>query len=150
MDWLNPYGLVFMTVIMIPNIIFAIKSKNRYKDKWRNKTVEFIEQVGRFGCFGFMIIDIPGMCFGWWSEKAFKVYLIVDALLVSLYCVIWLIYRRKNTVFKVSALSAVPAAVFLFSGVIRRSVLLILTALLFAPAHILISCKNLESWRELQ
>ena len=29
------------------------------------------EQVGRLGCFGFMIINIPGTWFGWWSDEAF-------------------------------------------------------------------------------
>ena len=37
-------------------------------------------QVGRLGCFGFMIINIPGTWFGWWSDEAFALYLIVDTL----------------------------------------------------------------------
>ena len=41
-------------------------------------------------------------------------------------------------------LSVLPSLVFLFSAVMSRSLLLGLSALLFAPAHILISCKNAE------
>ena len=40
------------------------------------------------------------------------------------------------------ALSIIPSAMFLFSGIISRSLLLTLSALLFAPSHILISYKN--------
>ena len=47
------------------------------------------EQVGRLGCFGFMIINIPGTWFGWWSDEAL-LYLIVDTILVMLYCAIGL------------------------------------------------------------
>ena len=49
---------------MIPNVVFAIKCKDGFDNKWNNKYVEVTEQVGRLGCFGFMIINIPGTCFG--------------------------------------------------------------------------------------
>ena len=42
----------------------AIKCKDEFDNKWNNKYVEVTEQVGRLGCFGFMIINIPGTCFG--------------------------------------------------------------------------------------
>ena len=142
MEWLNLFGLGFIVAIMIPNIVFAIRCKNGFENKWTNKTVELVEQIGRFGCFGFMIIQIPGTYFGWWSDEAFAIYLIVDALLVALYCAIWILCWRKNNLFKALALSVIPSVVFLFSGVMSRSLLLLLAAILFAPAHILISCKN--------
>ena len=46
MEWLNPFGLVFMAVILIPNIVFALKCKDGFANKWENKTVQIIEQVG--------------------------------------------------------------------------------------------------------
>ena len=33
MEWLNIFGLVFISLIMIPNIIFAIKCKFDSNDK---------------------------------------------------------------------------------------------------------------------
>lgn len=142
MEWFNVFGLIFIVVIMIPNIVFAIKCKGGFNNKWRNKYVEVIEQVGRFGCFGFMIINIPGTSFGWWSDEAFALYLIVDAILVMLYCAIWVIYFRRNSVFRALALSIIPSILFLFSGIMNRSVLLIIASVLFAPNHIVISYKN--------
>ena len=53
--------------------------------------VETAEQIGRFGCFGFMIFNIPGTWFGWWSDEAFTLYLMVDAILAALYCLIWIL-----------------------------------------------------------
>ena len=142
MEWINPFGLVFMAVILIPNIVFALKCKDGFANKWENKTVQIIEQVGRFGCFGFMIVNIPGTCFGWWSDEAFALYLIADTLLVLLYCLIWIVCFQKNSLFRALALSIIPSILFLFSGMISRSVLLILPAALFAPSHIVISYKN--------
>ena len=142
MEWINVFGTVFVVIIMIPNIIYALKCKNGFENKWHNKAVQIVEQIGRFGCFGFMIINIPGTWFGWWSDEAFAMYLIVNSILIILYCLIWIIYFRKNTVFKALALSIIPVVIFMFSGIMSRSVLLIVAALLFAPAHILISYKN--------
>ena len=142
MEWINPFGLVFMAVILIPNIVFALKCKDGFANKWENKTVQIIEQVGRFGCFGFMIVNIPGTCFGWWSDEAFALYLIADTLLVLLYCLIWIVCFQKNSLFRALALSIIPSILFLFSGIMSRSVLLILSAALFAPSHIVISYKN--------
>ena len=142
MEWLNVFGLVMVTVIMIPNILFAMKCKDGFVNKWNNKSVETVEQIGRFGCFGFMIVNIPGTWFGWRSDEAFAVYLVVDAVLVTLYCVIWAVCFRKSSVFRALALSIIPSVLFLFSGIMSRSILLTIAAVLFAPSHILISYQN--------
>lgn len=142
MEWLNVFGLVMVAVIMIPNILFAMKCKDGFVNKWNNKFVETVEQIGRFGCFGFMIINIPGTWFGWWSDEAFAVYLVVDAVLVTLYCVLWAVCFRKSSVFRALALSIIPSVLFLFSGIMSRSILLTIAAVLFAPSHILISYQN--------
>ena len=144
MEWFNIFGLAFITAIMIPNIIFALKHKEAFENRYHNKTIEIIEQIGRFGCFGFMIFNVPTTWFGWWSDEAFAIYLMVDAVLIVLYCTIWVIYWRKNNVFKAMALSIIPSAIFLFSGIMCRSILLIISSLLFAPAHIFISYKNAD------
>lgn len=142
MEWINIFGLIFMAVIMIPNVIFGLKCKDGFENQWKNRWVEAIEQIGRFGCFGFMIIHIPGTWFGWWSDEAFAVYLIVDTILAALYCLIWIVCFRKNSVFRALALSIILSVLFLFSGIMSRSVLLIIAAVLFAPSHIAISYKN--------
>ena len=142
MDWLNLFGLIFIVLIMIPNILYAIKCKDGFQNKWQNKSIELLEQIGRFGCFGFMIINIPGTWLGWWSDEAFAGYLIVNVVLIVLYCAIWLMCFRKNTVFRALALSILPSIIFLFSGIMSRSILLIIASMIFAPCHILISYKN--------
>ena len=129
MDWFNLFGLIFIAIIIVPNIVFAVKCKDGFGNKWNNKFVETVEQIGRFGCFGFMIINIPGTWFGWRSDEAFAVYLIINVLLTFLYCTIWIICFKKNTVFRALALSIIPSILFLSSGIISRSILLIISAI---------------------
>ena len=142
MKWFNGFGLIFVAAILIPNILFAIKCKDGFENRWKNPWGEAIEQIGRFGCFGFMIINIPGTCFGWWSDEAFAIYLAVDAILVLAYCIIWIICFKKSSRFRALALSILPSVLFLFSGIMSRSILLNIAAVLFAPSHIMISYQN--------
>ena len=142
MEWFNVFGLVFIVIIMIPNVIFAIRCKEGFENKWGNKLAEFIEQIGRIGCFGFMIINIPGTWLGWLSDDAFAIYLVIDTLLATLYCAIWGVCWRKNSIFRALALSIIPSVLFLFSGIMSRSFLLIVASIIFAPSHILISYQN--------
>lgn len=145
MKVINIYGLLFIAIIMIPNIVFAIKCRDGFSNRKINKYLEAAEQIGRFGCFGFMIFNIPGTCFGWRSDEAFTVYLIANGLLTAAYCLIWIICFNKNSLFKSLALSVIPSVIFLLDGIMTRSVLLILSAVLFAPSHIMISYKNAKS-----
>ncbi|MGN1062108.1 MAG: hypothetical protein ACI4RO_03180 [Candidatus Scatosoma sp.] len=142
MKWLNVFGLIFVAIILIPNIVFAIRCKDGFENKWKNRYVELSEQIGRFGCMLFMIVNIPGTCFGWRSDEAFAIYLITDTVLAALYCLIWIVCLKKKGMFRALSLSVIPSVLFLFSGVVSRSVLLTVAAILFAPCHILISYKN--------
>lgn len=142
MNWFNYYGAIFIVIMMIPNIIFCIKCKEELINHWDNKAVEIMEQIGRFSCFGLMIINIPGTYYGLWFDNALLVYIIIDSLLLTVYSIIWIIYFKKNSIFKALFLSIIPSIIFLFSGIMFSSILLIIAAVIFASAHITISYKN--------
>ena len=66
----------------------------------------------------------------------------VDAALLLAYWLIWVVCWRRGGLFRAAMLSALPSALFLFSGVAARNYPLLAAALVFAPCHICISCKN--------
>lgn len=142
MDWFNVYGFIIIIAFMVPNVIFAVKCKEEFENLWQNKVVEALEQIGRFGCLGLMIINIPNTYLGFWFDSGIAVYIAVNAVLTAVYCLIWVICFRKNTVFRALGLSILPAVIFLFSGIMTCSVLLIIAGVIFTPCHILISYKN--------
>lgn len=127
---------------MIPNIVFAIKCKDGFQNKYQNKVVEIVEQIGRYGCFVFMMFNIPETVLGWYFDNAIVIYKVVDIVLVLLYCIIWIVCFNKNNMFRALALSVIPSVLFFFSGVVSLSIPLIVASLLFAPSHILLSYKN--------
>ena len=141
----NPCGFLFLSIIMIPNIIFAIKNKEAFENsiqkKWF-KILEIFEQIGRYGCFLCMMFNISGTYFGFSSNFSFRIYLIINGILIFSYCLIWITHFRKNNLFRGISLSVIPSIIFLFSGIIRQSILLIIFAIIFAPCHIAISILN--------
>lgn len=142
MDWFNYYGLIFIAIIMIPNIVFAIKIKDGYSNTYQNKAAEILEQIGRYGCFALMIFNIPYTWIGFYFSFAEIVYIIVNSLFVLAYCVIWVVLWKKSGVVKALLLSVIPSLVFLFSGIMIASIPLTVFAVIFTVTHILISVKN--------
>lgn len=131
-----------MLVILIPNVIFALKQKGGFENKFNSKKLELFENIGRYGCFIFMVFNLPFTWFGFPSDEAFAVYLIANIILTLAYILIWIFCFRRNSLFRAVSLSVIPSLIFLLSGIFSRSVLLIISALIFAPCHIIISVKN--------
>lgn len=144
MEWFNVVGFLVVIIMMIPNIVFAIKKPAGYKNKWNNKFLSILEFIGRIGCIVFMFINIPGTYLGFWNLLCLFIYIAVEALLLVAYLVIWIICFRKNNLFRAITLSVIPSIIFLFGGIIYASWLLVISALIFAPCHILISIKNAD------
>lgn len=138
---MNIYGLIIMTIVMTPNVIFAIKEKN-FESKYHNKAVEIIEQIGRFGSMGLMIFNIQLLEFDYWFNNGEKVYMALTGVLAALYCFVWFLYFKKSTMEKATSLAIIPTIIFLSSGIIQGKVLLIITAILFGIGHIIITCNN--------
>lgn len=142
MRWFNGWGLLWIATIMLPNIVFALTHKDGFENLWQNRAVEVLEQIGRFGCFFLMIVNIVPLCGGFWSAAAKTAYCAASAGLTALYLFGWIVFWREDSMAKALLLSILPSLLFLESGVLMRNYPLILAAVIFAPCHILISAKN--------
>lgn len=140
-NFFNIYGFAIMAIIMIPNILYAAKNKG-HETRYSNKTVEILEEIGRYGCFALMIFNIPYTCFPFWFDHAQIVYLSVNGGLCFAYLLFWVICWNRNGKLRALSLSILPSCIFLFSGVLLASIPLIVLAVLFALSHIFISYKN--------
>lgn len=141
MNWLNVFGLIFVVLLLIPNIIYAIKVKNQ-QNKCTNKFMNVIEQIGRYGCMVLMVFNIGVAEFGFRSVGAFLVYLLGNALLMLLYWIIWILYYIKFTYWKQVSLALIPACIFLLSGITMLHYMLVIFAILFGIGHIYVTHKN--------
>lgn len=142
MSWFNYYGLIIMAIIMIPNIIYAVKYKNGKLVEIK-KTITFAEQIGRYGCFCLMIFNIPYLYLNFWFANALTVYLCVNAALCLAYLIFWIICWNRNGKLKALSLSIIPSCVFVFSSVMLLYFPLMVLSVLFAICHVYISYKTI-------
>lgn len=131
-----------MAIIMIPNIIYAVKHKSNNLDNKINKAICIAEQIGRYGCFILMIFNIPYTYFNFWFAHALMIYLSINSVFCLIYLMFWVICWSRNDKLKGLSLSIIPSMIFIFSAIILASILLIVFAVLFAVSHIYISYKN--------
>lgn len=141
MQFIDFYGLAIIIIMMVPNSIYAAKHKETFVNKFDNKTLEIFEQIGRFGSFILMIINIP-FFFNIWQADSRIIYIVVNAVLLFMYLVGWIVFWKKNNVLKALYLSIIPSIIFLFSGVITADIPLLIFAVIFAICHVIISYKN--------
>lgn len=142
MNFFNFYGMIFVVLILIPNVIFAYRHADGFENLYKNRSVEIFEQIGRFGSFILMIFSLPRVCIGFSTETVRKVYIIVGFLLVFLYILGWIVFRKEDSVRKSLVLSVLPSVLFFESGILSLNIPLIVTAAIFAPSHITISYMN--------
>lgn len=140
--WFNPYGLIFVAVLLAPNIAFAMTHRDGFENAWHNKTVELLEQVGRFGCFLMMLVNPPAVCRGFWFAGAKTLYLILGAALLALYCLGWVAFWKESSTRKALTLSILPSLLFLESGALLAHFPLLMLGCMFAVCHVTLSYRN--------
>ena len=145
MGWFNFIGLIFVIVLLVPNVVFAVTHKDGFENTYHNKTVELFEQIGRFGCFALMIVSIPNLTLGFWFEGGKTVYVILGSVLLFLYCLGWVIFWKESSVRKALSLSIISSVLFIESGILTLNIPLIVLSLIFAVCHVTISYKNVQN-----
>ena len=138
----NYYGLIIIVLILLPNIAFAALNKDGFKNAYDNTPLAICEQIGRFGCFILMIVNVPYTYFGFRFNYALAAYLAVNGVLTFVYLLGWIGLWKKPGVLRALLLSITPSAIFLFSCVMLTNVPLSVLAVLFAITHITLSYKN--------
>ena len=142
MSWFNYYGLAIIAIIMIPNIIYAVKHKSDGEKTYNNKVAIVLEQLGRYGCMTFMVFNIPYTYFNFWFDYALICYLSVNGALCLAYLIFWIVCWNRSGKLKALSLSIIPTVIFLFSGIVLANIPLVALAVLFGITHILISYKT--------
>lgn len=141
MGWLNVFGLIIVILLLIPNIIYAVKYPNQ-RNKCTSKIMNILEQIGRYGCMFLMIFNIGIAEFGFSSIGMFLVYSIGSIVLMIAYWIIWILFFINPSSKRQMALAAIPTILFLLTGITMKHYLLILTGLFFGIGHFYVTYQN--------
>ena len=141
MSWLNIFGLILIILLLIPNIIYAVKFRD-VENLCKNKLMNVLEQIGRYASMFLMVFNIGIAEFGFVSSDAFVVYFLGSIALMLAYWSIWVIFFARPSMWNRMALAIIPTLLFLLSGCTLGHILLIITAIIFGIGHIYVTYIN--------
>ena len=71
----NYFGIIFIIVLMLPNIYASIFKKELFVNKFDDRLLIKLENIGRYLCMILMVINIQDLYGGFKSVEAFVAYL---------------------------------------------------------------------------
>lgn len=137
--WINIFGIIIVVIMLIPNIMYAIKNKGA-ENKYKNRLVDILEQFGRYGSLILTIFPIG--INGFAKVEYMLVYLVVNTVLLLLYLIIWVFYFKNKSLCKALFLAIIPTIIFLICGITLRHLGLMIFSIIFGTSHILMTYKN--------
>lgn len=143
-DWFNPFGLLLVIAILIPNIIYALRHKE-FPAAEHAKLLIIAEQIGRYACMFLMVINLSGfgiMGGSFSSSAAFMLYLFGCPAAALLYWIVWVFYSGKRQLFSAMLLAILPSSIFLICGITRSDWPLTAAAVLFSISHTAITWQS--------
>ena len=93
--WINLFGAGIVVLIMIPNIIYALKRKQSKTGTDIPKCLSMCEQIGRYGCIILMWLPFFVWKFEFGSAEELIIYLVANGVLLLGYYLSWVLYSRK-------------------------------------------------------
>ena len=139
--WINVFGAVIVILMLIPNIVYAIKNKGE-KNLCTNRFMNAAEQIGRYACIILMWLPLLVWKFGFGSVFEMMLYMACNGMLLTAYWIAFAVYMKRRSARLALVLAILPACIFLLSGILLRHWLLVGFSLLFAFGHICVTCMN--------
>ena len=139
--WINVFGAVIVVLMLIPNIVYALKNKGE-KNLCANRFMNVVEQIGRYACIALMCLPLLVWKFGFASVLDMMLYMACNGLLIAAYWITFAFYMKRRSVRLALVLAVLPACIFLLSGILLQHWLLAGFAVVFAIGHIYVTYKN--------
>lgn len=131
---INIFGGIIVILILIPNIIYALKNHNN-NEKSIPTILSVCEQIGRYGCMILMCVPLLVWKFKFESKEKLLIYFLTNGFLILVYYLGWILYFKNPSLKTGMLLAIIPTVVFLDSGLLLRHWLLVAVALLFGLSH---------------
>lgn len=138
---INAFGGVLVALLLVPNIIYAIKRPGE-ENKCTNRTINVLEQLGRYASMALMVLPLGVWKFGFPSVTHFLIYGFGNAALLTAYWIVWAFYFRRATMPRALVLAVLPTCIFLLSGLTLRHWALVLAGAVFGGAHTYVTLEN--------
>ena len=139
--WINVFGAGWVILMLIPNIICALKNKGE-KNLCESPAMNVIEQIGWYGCIVLMWLPLLVKKFAFAGVFEMLLYLAGNGILLLAYWIAFAVRMKHRSVGLALTLAFLPTCMFLQSGILLRHWLLVGLAVLFAVGHIYVTLQN--------
>ncbi|WP_106449257.1 hypothetical protein [Trichococcus alkaliphilus] len=135
-------GLVFMMMLIVPNLIWTKYQPRGYDFKDENKVLLVFERVGQVVVTGAALVFSDFNIQGW---SVWSFWLIAAFVLMILYECWWIRYFKSNRTWKdfyssfygiPVAAATLPVVAFFFLGLYGRVIWLMVSVIIFGIGHI--------------
>jgi hypothetical protein len=135
-------GLIYMLMLVVPNIIWAKNKPKGYDPTTENKILLAFERIGQ------MLCTTAVLCFSDYNPRILEtwtIWLIMSALLMLLYEINWIRYFRSSrtvydfyrSIFAIPVPGAtLPVVAFFLLGVYGQVIWLIISSIILGVGHI--------------
>lgn len=134
-------GLIAVILVMIPNVIYAVFPHHTNllgNDDFG--VIDIFENIFRFLLIALLIILVNK---NKTHQTKNKFTLICELLFLTAYYIMWvLLFLSVSNSFVYIGLAVFPCAFFIITAMILRNYPAMITAIIFAALHIIITCKN--------
>lgn len=148
-------GLIYMLMLVVPNIIWARRKPEGYDPSGESKTLLVIERVGQVLCTAAILFFSD---YNPRSLEPWTAWLFMSALVMVLYEIYWIRYfKSKQTVsdfyrplWKIPAPGAtLPVLAFVLLGIYGKVIWLILASVILGVGHIGIHLRHIKDLRSI-
>ncbi len=136
-SWINAVNATAVFVLVICSVIGQKKSGLPSMQS-RSTFLNIMEQIGRYASMLLMVLPLlPGLEFGFASVGVMTLWLLLTAILLLIYALLWTRVKSRGAV--LYALAIVPVLLFLQNGILLRHWALLGAAVLFGICHVWIT-----------
>ncbi len=100
MDWLDLCGFITAVLLMAPTILDGVFHREAFENRFHNRSIEIIEQSGRFGCLAFAVFHFPIVCHVCRFDWAQTAVAVGNGGCLVAYALFRLLFRKKASVVK--------------------------------------------------
>lgn len=141
LNLINFIEAAILWILLIPELLFAIHHPPK-EEKPKNKIMNIVEQIGRYASMILLIMPLGIMEFGFASAEEMIIYFALNGVLLLVYCLVFFLFSKKQSLSKALILAFIRIAVFLLCGILLRHWLLVVSAAIFAIGHIFMTVKT--------
>ena len=139
-DVINLRGLLFAVILLVPHIIFAKTHKYNLIDI-DNKSMLYVERIGKFGSILLMALNIGILEEGFTSPLMSQFWFIFTAVMLGVYILLWVIFFRKTNKLISTLITVVFGVIVIISGLLQVKTLLLTAGIVYLIGEIYVNKK---------